>query len=331
MGGIVPHVLRLCYPSRMKARTFTTVAICLLTTVLFAGCDVAAPAATPMPGPLVTYAWPYDVVIAEPAWLAAHLRDANIHIVDVSATGQYELGHIPGAVHTYWQDLIEKNADTYGKLAGMPDRERVFDRFGIASADTTVVVYDRGDNRAAARTAWGLWYAGHPNVRLLNGGLAAWAAAGQPLERATHTATPTTYRDLPDESVHANRCDFSHATDGGRGLILDVRTDAEQAETWGGTVLPGSVPGAKRLPWTSFVRSPNVPAFRAPDDLRPQLAATGATPDKDIWLYGLASSDAALPFFALKALGYVHVHLYDGGWAEWGANPSIANVGPPCG
>lgn len=311
---------------------FVLAILTTLTTTLLMGCDVAAPT-TPAgtAAPLTSYAWPYDVVLAEPAWLAAHLRDANVRVVDVSAPGAYQLGHIPGAVQMYWQDLIEKNSPTYGKLAGKPDRERVFGSLGIGDPSQTIVLYDQDDNRSAARTAWALWYAGHPNVRLLNGGLAAWVAAGKLLERASHTVAPAMYRDLPDESVHANRCDLSRAVNDTGSVILDLRTDADRAETWGGTVMPGSVASAKRLPWTAFVRDLKLPAFRSPDDLRLRLSAVGATPDKQIWLYGLASNDAALPFFALKALGYVHVRLYDGGWAEWGANPVIANPGPPCG
>jgi len=316
---------------------FTIFVLAILTTTLLMGCDVAAPTAPAgTAAPLTSYAWPYDVVLAEPAWLAAHLHDANVRVVDVSAPGAYQLGHIPGAVQAYWQDLIEKNSPTYGKLAGKLDREQFFSDLGIAYANTTVVVYDRDDNRAAARTAWALWYAGHPNVRLLNGGLAAWIAAGKLLERATPPSVRipnvpgpsiiVRFQDLPDESVHANRCDLSRAVNNTKSVILDLRTDADRAETWGGTVMPGSVASAKRLPWTTFVRDLKLPAFRSPDDLRLRLSAVGATPDKQIWLYGLASNDAALPFFALKALGYVHVRVYDGGWAEWGANPAIVTA-----
>jgi thiosulfate/3-mercaptopyruvate sulfurtransferase len=60
------------------------------------------------------------------------------------------------------------------------------------------------------------------------------------------------------------------------------------------------------------------------------LAGVGATPDRTIAIYGTFSNDAALPFFALKALGYVHVKLYDGGWAEWGVSPSLPHQSQPC-
>jgi len=252
-----------------------------------------------------------------------------MQIVDVSEQPQYLLGHVPGAVHTYWQDLIERNSDTYGRLAGKPERQKTFGYLGIEQK-ATVVVYDRNDNRAAARFAWALWYAGHPNVRILNGGLAGWAAAGNEIDRKTHTVPRVFYRDLPDESVLINRCDMSKAVDDPQSVILDVRTDAEITQTWDNTTQIGSIPNAHRLPWTSFIREPKVPAFRAPDDLRAMLAAAGATPDRKIAIYGTFSNDAALPFLALKALGYVNVSLYDGGWAEWGASPSLAHLNQPC-
>jgi len=303
----------------------------LLIAVFLTGCSLSAvPTATPDATPHPPYLWPYDIVLAQPQWLADHLRDTNLQVIDVSDEAQYRLGHVPGAVHAWWQDLVERNAGTYGKLAGQPDREKVFGNLGIAP-ETTVVVYDRTDNRAAARFAWALWYAGHPNVRLLNGGLAAWAAAGQQIERTPHTPTRIFYRDLPDESVLINRCDLSRRTSDPQSVILDVRTDTEVTQTWGGTMTISSIPNARRLPWTSFIESPKTPAFRSPDDLRQMLRNVGATPEKTILLYGTFSNDAALPFFALKALGYVNVRLYDGGWAEWGASSSLANLGPPCG
>jgi thiosulfate/3-mercaptopyruvate sulfurtransferase len=100
-------------------------------------------------------------------------------------------------------------------------------------------------------------------------------------------------------------------------------------QTWENTTQIGSIPNARRLPWTAFIREPKVPAFRSPDDLRAMLNGVGATPDRTIDIYGTFSNDAALPFFALKALGYVHVKLYDGGWAEWGVSPSLAHLPAP--
>ena len=269
-------------------------------------------------------------MLAEPSWLAEHINAPDIRIIDVSDQPHYLLGHVPGAVHAYWEDLVELNADTYGKLAGKPNREKTFGNLGI-DQKTLVVVYDGSDNRAAARFAWALWYAGHPNVRILNGGLAGWTAAGYALEQQTHTAPHVFYRDLPDESLLINRCDMSKAITDPHALILDVRTESDAAQTWQNTTQIGSIPNSHRLPWTSFVRDPQLPALRSPDELRAMLTTVGATPDRNIAIYGTFSTDAALPFFALKALGYVNVKLYDGGWAEWGVSPSLAQLGPPCG
>jgi thiosulfate/3-mercaptopyruvate sulfurtransferase len=301
----------------------------LLLSVLLTACSTAGTATTGATAtPLPTYQWP-DIALLEPSWLADHINAPDIRIVDVSDHPRYLLGHVPGAVHAYWEDLVELNSDTYGRLAGKPQREKTFGNLGIEEK-TLVVVYDRTDNRAAARFAWALWYAGHPNVRVLNGGLAGWMAAGYALEQKAHTAPRVFFRDLPDESLHINRCDMFKATTDPRAVILDVRTDSEMAQTWENTTRIGSIPNAHRLPWTAFIHDPTLPAFRSPDDLRAMLAGVGATPDRTIAIYGTFSNDAALPFLALKALGYVRVKLYDGGWAEWGVSPALANLGPPC-
>ncbi|MCA1669547.1 MAG: hypothetical protein LC793_19595 [Thermomicrobia bacterium] len=301
----------------------------LLISLLLSACSTAGTATTgATASPLPTYPRP-DIALLEPSWLRDHLNAPDIRVVDLSDHPRYLLGHVPGAVHAYWEDLVERNAYTYGRLAGTAAREKTFGNLGIGP-NTLVVVYDRTDNRAAARFAWALWYAGHPNVRILNGGLAGWTAAGYALEQQAHAAPPVFYRDLPDESLHINRCDLFKATTDSQAIILDVRTDTEMTQTWENTIAIGSIPNARRLPWTAFIHDPTLPAFRSPDALRAMLARVGATPDRNIALYGTFSNDAALPFFALKALGYVHVKLYDGGWAEWGANPAFANLGPPC-
>ncbi|MDQ2787733.1 MAG: rhodanese-like domain-containing protein [Chloroflexota bacterium] len=322
----VPCLYRSPFPKRKGAGGL---GLLLLLTILLSACSTGA---TPIPGatatPLLTYQWP-DIALLEPSWVADHINAPDIRIIDVSDYPQYLLGHVPGAVHAYWQDLVELHANTYGRLAGQPEREKTFGSLGIEQK-TLTIIYDRTDNRAAARFAWALWYAGHPNVRILNGGLAGWTAAGYAIEQRTHTAPHVFYRDLPDESLHINRCDMFKATTDPRAVILDVRTDAEMAQTWENTMRIGSIPNARRLPWTSFIRSPHLPAFRSPDELRAMLATIGATPDRTIAIYGTFSNDAALPFLALKALGYVNVKLYDGGWAEWGANPALPSPGPPC-
>ncbi len=301
----------------------------LILAVLLSACSTGA---TPTTGatatPLPTYPWP-DIALLEPSWVAEHINAPNIRIVDVSDHPQYLLGHVPGAVHAYWEDLVETHADTYGRLAGRPQREKTFGGLGIEQK-TLVVVYDRNDNRAAARFAWALWYAGHPNVRILNGGLAGWTAAGYALDQTTHTAPHVLFRDLPDESLLINRCDMFKATTDPHAVILDIRTDSEITQTWDNTTQIGSIANSRRLPWTSFVRDPKLPAFRSPDDLRALLLGVGATPERNIAIYGTFSNDAALPFLALKALGYVNVKLYDGGWAEWGVSPSLAKLGQPC-
>ncbi len=301
-----------------------------LLSVVLTACSTAETPASPAAtaAPLPTYTWP-DIALVEPTWVADHRTAPDIRIIDVSDHPQYLLGHVPGAVHAFWQDLVERNSDTYGRLAGRPDREKTFGNLGI-EPEMLVIVYDRNDNRAAARFAWALWYAGHPNVRIMNGGLAGWAATGQVIERKTHTAPHVFFRDLPDESLLINRCDMSKAINDPGAVILDVRTDAEMNQTWDNTTQIGSIPNAHRAPWTAFIREPNVPAFRSPDDLRAMLMSIGATPERTIAIYGTFSNDAALPFFALKALGYVNVKLYDGGWAEWGVSPSLAHLNQPC-
>jgi thiosulfate/3-mercaptopyruvate sulfurtransferase len=102
-------------------------------------------------------------------------------------------------------------------------------------ADTTVVVYDLGDVIWAARIWWALRYYGHDKVYVLEGGAAAWQAAGQPWTRAVLQPAPTTFVPRPRPAMWAKKEDVRAAVNDPDTLILETRRHSNIAEA-GGTV-----------------------------------------------------------------------------------------------
>ena len=142
------------------------------------------------------------------AWLAEHLDDPRVRIVDTrsmphgakvempNGREQYAGGHIPGAVHLDYAEDLHDLATPYAARIAPPERfADVMGASGIGDG-TTVIAYDDGNVPYGARLLWMLRYYGHDDVKILAGGLAAWTAAGHALSkdtpafpRATFTST----------------------------------------------------------------------------------------------------------------------------------------------
>lgn len=296
-------------------------AICLLLVAALAGCggggrpQPATVAAKPVPAER----YPRPELLADTAWLAERIYDPGIRIVDLSPLAEYRRGHLPNAVHVWWQDLVEVNNPTYGMLVGPEERKRVLGQAGIEPG-MTVVAYDNAGGRYAARLLWILTYTNYASGRLLNGGLATWRAEGRSVTRQTPSVTPTTLADQPaDEAVLYNGDDLL-ARLGQPGLaIVDARNHIEGRETWNRRLLVGRIPGARSIPWERNLGQQGTAVVRDPVELPLVYERQELRRDQEIIVYGLTGVDAAHTFWILRVLGYENVKLYDGSWAEWGA------------
>ncbi|MEI5098050.1 sulfurtransferase [Streptomyces sp. PmtG] len=229
----------------------------------------------------------------------------------------YEKGHLPSAV------FVDLDADLAGPAGAagrhpLPDAER----FGAAmraagvSADRDVVVYDGGQGWAAARAWWLLRWAGHPSVRVLDGGLAVWGGAlesGDVRPSAEGTFTP-----VPDS---VGRLDADGAAALARsGLLLDARA----AERYRGDVEPidrvgGHIPGAVSAPTTENVAEDG--RFRSAEELGARFASLGAAEAGEVGVYCGSGVSGAHEVLALAVAG-VPAALYVGSWSEWSSDAS---------
>ncbi|MFF2652737.1 sulfurtransferase [Streptomyces sp. NPDC058045] len=227
----------------------------------------------------------------------------------------YLAGHLPGAV------FVDLDAELAGP-AGAGGRHPLppLDEFGAAmrtagvSASRPVVVYDGGQSWAAARAWWLLHWTGHPSVRVLDGGLAAWQG---PLESAEPHPQPGDFRPRPAER---GLLDADSAADLARsGLLLDARA----GERYRGEVEPidrvgGHIPGAVSAP-TAENAAPDG-RFRPAAELTERFRALGAAEASGVGVYCGSGVSAAHQVLALAAAG-IDAELYVGSWSEWSADP----------
>ncbi|MCM2578858.1 sulfurtransferase [Streptomyces meridianus] len=231
----------------------------------------------------------------------------------------YESGHLPGAVYV---DLDAELAAPPGRSGRhpLPDVEafgRVMRRAGV-SADRDVVVYDGGQGWAAARAWWLLNWAGHNRVRVLDGGLAAWTAAGHPLSTDEPDAPEGDFVARPD-SLPVLDADSAAAL-ARSGLLLDARA----AERYRGETEPidpvaGHIPGAVSAPTTANVREDG--RLRPASELAERFASLGADSATRVGVYCGSGVSAAHEALALAVAG-IPAALYVGSWSEWTADPS---------
>ncbi|MFC5910120.1 sulfurtransferase [Streptacidiphilus monticola] len=236
---------------------------------------------------------------------------------------EYAKGHLPGA---HFLDLDRDLADPPGPRGRhpLPDPDRLgaaLRRAGV-SADRDVVVYDAGPATSAARAWWLLRWAGHRRVRVLNGGLAAWTAAGHPV--TTELPEPGVGDFVPQPGA-LPVVDADQAAELARtGVLLDARA----GERYRGEVEPvdpkaGHIPGALSAPTTENV-GPDA-RFLPAEELaaRFERIAPGVTEltDRQVAVYCGSGVTASHQLLALELAG-VTAALYPGSWSEWSADPT---------
>ncbi|CAM5392346.1 Sulfurtransferase OS=Streptomyces alboniger OX=132473 GN=CP975_26990 PE=4 SV=1 [Streptomyces alboniger] len=234
-----------------------------------------------------------------------------------SMRSAYEEGHIPSAV------FVDLDADLAGPPGPggrhpLPD----VDRFGAVmraagvSADRDVVVYDGGQNWAAARLWWMLRWTGHTSVRVLDGGIALWTG---PLERGVGSAPAEgSFAPAPNSTDHLDA--DSAAALARSGLLLDARA----AERYRGEVEPidkvaGHIPGAVSAPTTENVEEDG--RFKPAAELADRFASLGADGGTEVGVYCGSGVSGAHEVLALAVAG-IPAALYVGSWSEWTADGS---------
>lgn len=268
---------------------------------------------------------PNPEVLVETEWLAEHLDDPDIRIVEVDEDVLlYDVGHIPGAVKIDWvADLNDPVRRDY------LDREafsRLASSRGISN-DTTVIFYGDKDNWWATYAFWVFKLFRHQRAKILNGGRKKWIKEGRPLSRETPQVPPGRYEapERDDLPIRAFRDQVLEHVRAGRPLV-DVRSPDEYegkllhmpGYPQEGAVRGGHIPGAVNVPWSRAVREDGT--FKSPEELRAIYETeAGLRPDEDLVAYCRIGERSSHTWFVLTyLLGYPRVRNYDGSWTEWG-------------
>jgi thiosulfate/3-mercaptopyruvate sulfurtransferase len=264
-------------------------------------------------------------VLVETEWLAQHLGDKNLRIVESNEDILlYETGHIPGAVKIDWvadlNDSVRRdylNSDQFAKLVSAK---------GIGN-DTTVVFYGDKNNWWATYAFWVFQLFGHTQAKILNGGRKKWIDEGRPVTKDVVTYPAATYHapQRADFRIRAFRDQVLTHIQSGQPLV-DVRSPDEYSGKLlhmanypqEGTLRGGHIPGAKSIPWGRAAREDG--RFKPVNELKAIYEQEqGLSPDKNVIAYCRIGERSSHTWFVLTyLLGYPNVRNYDGSWTEWG-------------
>jgi thiosulfate/3-mercaptopyruvate sulfurtransferase len=272
-------------------------------------------------------------------WLAAHLDDPTVRIVDATfklpgvlplPKDDYLAAHIPGAVF-FDVDVV---SDHSSPLPHMFPAAEQFGRdvgaLGIGNGDT-VVLYDSGGWVAAPRAWWMFLSFGHRDVRVVDGGLKKWRAEGRPVESGAVAAKPAVFKAGYDARRVRSIQQMMANVESRAEQVIDARA-GERFE--GRVVEPrpglrsGHIPCARSLPYNNLFDA-TTGAMKPLDELRKAFAGAGVDVTRPIVTSCGSGVSAAVLTLALYRLGVENSALYDGSWAEWGQadGPPVA-TGP---
>lgn len=262
-------------------------------------------------------------VLVSTDWVEENLDRQDVRLVEVSVEpGQFERGHIPGAINLEWHtDLVDQ---VKRDLISKEHFEELLSENGIEES-TTVVLYGDHNNWFAAWGAWVFTIYGHDDIRLLDGGRDKWENENRPLSSRPQNYNQTNYsvNEINDD-LRAYKSDVLNIVEEGYpGRLVDIRSEAEYS---GRIIAPegvqelavraGHIPGAVNVPWGTIVDDDGT--FLPEEELKQIYAEQGIDGDEPVITYCRIGERSSHTWFALyHILGY-DTKNYDGSWTEYG-------------
>jgi thiosulfate/3-mercaptopyruvate sulfurtransferase len=283
--------------------------------------------------------------LVETSWLAEHLNDPDLRIVDmrgyvrsvprpgtndiqdahyVGARDEYEQGHIPGSVYLDWtSDIATIEDDVEAQVAPAEQFKVALEHVGIGDEHLVVAYDNHPASQFATRLWWALRYYGHARVVVLNGGLAKWKREGRPLDTVIPTYPHATFTPHAQPQLRATASEVLATINQQDVTLIDARDSGQYT----GSIVRGEgrrghIPGAISLPREELI-DPENGTFRSDAELQHIFSAANVTPERHIVAYCNGGVAATTVLFSLAMLGYPQLTNYDGSWNEWGKRQDL--------
>lgn len=249
------------------------------------------------------------------------LLDVRWSLAGGPGLAQFIAGHLPEAVFVELDGHLCGPAGDGGRHP-LPDPGRLQDALRAAGVreDHPVVIYDAGNGMSAARTWWTLRWAGHRQVRVLDGGYTAWVSKGQPISNEPSEPEPGDFTVRPGAMPVLDAAGAA-ALAAGEGVLLDVREGPRyRGETEPIDPVAGHIPGAVNLPTAG--NADDQGKLLPPAQLRERFAAAGVRDGAPVGAYCGSGVTSAHTILALHRAGRTDAALYVGSWSDWITDPN---------
>ena len=280
--------------------------------------------------------------LVETAWLAEHLNDPHVRIVDmrgyvrtvvhdgiqdalyVGARDEYLQGHIPEALYIDWSsDIVDPNDDVEAQIAPAQQFGQLLGHLGIGDQHLVVAYDAHPASQFATRLWWALKYYGHDQVVVLNGGLPKWEREHLPLDTAIPAYVPAVFTPVVQSELRATASDVLGMLGQQDTTLVDARERGQYTgELVRGSGRVGHIPGALNLPREELIDL-ETGTFRSSEELARLFADAGIGPEQRVVAYCNGGVAATTVLFSLAMLGYPRLTNYDGSWNEWGKREDL--------
>ncbi len=244
-------------------------------------------------------------MIVSHSWLAEHINDPNVVILDSRGNVAYSYAHIPNSQPLGIEKVVKTNQYGANVVLDVDQAAKLFGSLGIDETKTVIIYGDYMDP-SAARVAWTMLYFGHDKTRILDIGIRGWHQKGLPITRDIPTIKPAVFIPKVNPNLRIEAEELQKKLD--NAIILDARSPQE--------FMAGRIPNSILLPFTDGVGARGF-IFKEKDDLIKLFEEKQIPKDKELVCYCALGHRGANIFTQLKIAGYENVKLYDGSLADW--------------
>jgi thiosulfate/3-mercaptopyruvate sulfurtransferase len=263
-------------------------------------------------------------LIVSTEWVAKHLNDDSIVLLQVGAKDEYLAAHIPGAQFVTLADIsTPRGQGLVLELPSVDQLKATFEKLGVTDKSRIVVYFGKDWVTPTARVFMTLDYLGlGDRTSILDGGLPAWRAEKRPVTAELREPKRGTFTPRPNPKLVVDAAWVSANLNHAGVAIVDARavkfyTGAEAGQ------MPraGHIPSAKSIPFSSVVEDPSN-KFKSVEALRGLFDAAGVKQRDTVATYCHVGQQASLLYFVARYLGY-EAHLYDGSFEDWSRRPEL--------
>jgi thiosulfate/3-mercaptopyruvate sulfurtransferase len=257
-------------------------------------------------------------LIVSTAWLAQHLKDDSLVLLQVGEKAEFAAGHIPGAQFIQLADISTPRGQGLTlELPEVAQLQATFEKLGVSDKSRIVIYFSKDWVTPTTRVFFTLDYLGlGDRTSILDGGLPAWRAEKRPVTTDESIPRMGHITPRPNEQLVVDAVWVKNNLNKPGVMILDARASKfYTGEDPGRMARGGHIPGAKNIPFESVVEDPSN-KFKSVESLRQLFITAGVKQGDSVTTYCHIGQQASLLYFVARYLGY-DAHLYDGSFEDW--------------